>query len=86
MSTTNSNIPVATGQRSNRNLNGRSHGTTDFGRLDVLYHTEINPNEDFHINWKGVLKGATMPVPTKANMYYDVRWFFCSLARLDSPS
>lgn len=76
MSTINSNIPVATGQRSNRDLSARSQGTTDFGRLDVLYHTEINPNEDFHINWKGVLKGATMPVPTKANMYYDVRWFF----------
>lgn len=76
MSTINSNMPVATGQRSNRDLSARSQGTTDFGRLDVLYHTEINPNEDFNINWKGVLKGATMPVPTKANMYYDVRWFF----------
>lgn len=76
MSLINSNIPVSTGQRSNRNLSAHSQGTTDFGRLDVLYHTEINPNEDFQINWKGVLKGATMPVPTKANMYYDVRWFF----------
>lgn len=76
MSVINSNVPVATGQRSNRDLSAHSNGTTDFGRLDVLYHTEINPNEDFSINWQGWLKGATMKVPTKANMFYDVRWFF----------
>lgn len=76
MSQVNTKIPVSTGQRSNRDLSAVSFGTTDFGRLDVLYHTEVNPSEDITIDWQGLLRGATMPAPTRARMYYDVRVFF----------
>lgn len=76
MSRTKTNTPVATGQRSLRDLSARSFGTTDFGRIDVPYWTEVVPNDDFTIKLTGKLKGATMPTPTIGKMYYDVRFHF----------
>lgn len=76
MSRVKSSIPVSVGQRSKRDMSGRSFGTTDFGRLDVLYHTELVPNDDFSFSVNGLLRGATMVAPTLGKMYYDVRAFF----------
>ena len=76
MSVQNSKIPVSTGQRSRRNLSACGVGTTDFGRLDVLYHTQVCPGEDFELSMKGVLQSAPMVVNTFGAMKYDVRAFF----------
>lgn len=76
MSTLKSAIPVSTGQKSHRNLSAPSIGTTDFGRLDVLYHTPINPGEDVNISVKGVLQSAPLQVNTFGEFRYDTRVFF----------
>lgn len=76
MSKVKTSIPVSTGQRSHADLSAVSIGTTDFGRLDVLYHTPVNPGEDVKLNIKGVLQSAPMVVNTFGEFRYDVRAFF----------
>lgn len=76
MSKIKSSIPTSLGQKTHVNLDATSIGTTDFGRLDVLYHTPINPGEDVNISLRGVLQAAPLVINTFGKFRYDVRCFF----------
>lgn len=76
MSKIKSSIPTSLGQKTHVSLDATSIGTTDFGRLDVLYHTPINPGEDVNISLRGVLQAAPLVINTFGKFRYDVRCFF----------
>lgn len=70
------NIPVAVAKRSSVNMSATQHYTTDFGRLDCVYHTELVPGDDVKIKLDGFLRGAPMPAPTFGSIKADIRVFF----------
>ena len=69
-------IPVATTRRSTHDLSAPHITTTDFGRLDVVYHTQLVPGDTFRANLRSMLRAAPMPQPTMGKVTLNVRAFF----------
>lgn len=69
-------VPVATTNRSRHDLSSPHITTTDFGRIDVVYHTQLVPGDNFHANLRSFLRAAPMPQPTMGKVYLNVRAFF----------
>lgn len=71
-----SKIPIATANRSKHDLSSPHITTTDFGRLDVVYHTQLLEGDDLNMHLHSFLRAAPMPQPTIGKVYMNVRAFF----------
>lgn len=71
-----SKLPIAVGARSRQNLSGTTSLTMDFGRMSVLYHTDICPNDDISLDVTQFMRMAPLCFPTHGSIRQDVRVFF----------
>lgn len=71
-----SKIPIATANRSLHDLSAPHITSSDFGRMDVVYHTQLVPGDDVNVNVHSFLRCAPMPAPTFGKVYLNVRAFF----------
>lgn len=78
-------LPIGVEQRSDVNMSGFYVGTTDFGRMDVVYHTELVRGDNVTLNLKSMLRAAPMPCPTFGKFRYSLRAFFVPHRILTSP-
>lgn len=69
-------VPIATANRSEHDLSAPHITTTDFGRLDVVYHTQLVEGDDLKMNLHSFLRAAPMVFPTFGKVYLNVRAFF----------
>lgn len=69
-------VPIATANRSKHDLSAPHITTTDFGRLDVVYHTQLVEGDDLNMNLHSFLRAAPMVFPTFGKVYLNVRAFF----------
>ncbi len=69
-------VPIATASRSMHDLSAPHITSTDFGRLDVVYHSQLVPGDDINVNVHSFLRCAPMPQPTFGKVYLNVRAFF----------
>lgn len=78
-------LPIGVEKQSNVNMSGYYVGTTDFGRMDVVYHTELVRGDNVTLNLKSMLRAAPMPCPTFGKFRYSLRAFFVPHRILTSP-
>ena len=78
-------LPIGVEKQSNVNMSGFYVGTTDFGRMDVVYHTELVRGDNVTLNLKSMLRAAPMPCPTFGKFRYSLRAFFVPHRILTSP-
>ena len=69
-------LPIAVGSRSKQNLSATTYLTQDFGRLSVLYHTEVCPNDDINLDVSQFMRMAPLCYPTHGSIRHDIRVFF----------
>lgn len=82
-------VPIAVQNRGRRNLSATTHLTSDFGRMDCVYHTELVPGENVNLKIDSFLRSAPMPAPTFGEIDIDHRVFFVPyriLCNLDKNS
>lgn len=70
------NIAIAVNKRSKQNLGCFHNTSTDFGRLDPVYDTELVPGDDVELSVQSFFRASPMPVPTFGNAKLSVRFFF----------
>lgn len=71
-----SKLPIASAERSRQNLSATTFLTQDFGRMSVLYHTEICPNDDIDMDVSQFMRMAPLCYPTHGSIRQDIRVFF----------
>ncbi|MBR1901934.1 MAG: hypothetical protein IJ826_03020 [Bacteroidaceae bacterium] len=71
-----SKLPIATASRSMHDLSAPHITSSDFGRLDVVYHSQLVPGDDINVNVHSFLRCAPMPQPTFGKVFLNVRAFF----------
>lgn len=71
-----SKVPIATTNRSTHDLSSPHITTTDFGRIDVVYHTQLVEGDDLIHHPSSYLRAAPLPQPTMGKVYMNVRAFF----------
>lgn len=69
-------VALPTANRSKHDLSAPHITTTDFGRIDVVYHTQLFENDDLSLNIVSQLRAAPMPQPTMGRIFLNVRAFF----------
>lgn len=71
-----SKAEVATTNRSKHDLSSPHITTSDFGRIDVVYHTQLVEGDDVDHDLVSYLRCAPLPQPTMGKVYMNVRAFF----------
>jgi hypothetical protein len=69
-------LPLPTAKRSKENLSSFHVTTTDFGRLDVPYWTDLVEGDDVVFNCRSFFQAAPMVCPTRGRIKMNVRAFF----------
>lgn len=70
------NISIGVNKRSKQDLGCFHNTSTDFGRLDPVYDTELVPGDDVELSVQSFFRASPMPVPTFGNARLSVRFFF----------
>ena len=79
-------LPIGVEQRSDVNMSAIHVGTTDFGRMDVVYHTELIRGDNVTLKLTSMLRAAPMPCPTFGKFRRSLRVFFVPHRILTAPA
>lgn len=76
MSIVNSKIQLGVHNRSKVDMSNYHNITSDFGRLDCVYHTQLVPGDTLHASISSFLRAAPLAVPTFGSVRLSIRAFF----------
>lgn len=79
-------LPIGVDQRSDVNMSAIHVGSTDFGRMDVVYHTELIRGDNVKMKLTSMLRAAPMPCPTFGKFRRSLRVFFVPHRILTAPA
>lgn len=79
-------LPIGVEKRSDVNMSAIHVGSTDFGRLDVVYHTELIRGDNVKMKLTSMLRAAPMPCPTFGKFRRSLRVFFVPHRILTAPA
>lgn len=79
-------LPIGVEKRSDVNMSAMHVGSTDFGRLDVVYHTELIRGDNVKMKLTSMLRAAPMPCPTFGKFRRSLRVFFVPHRILTAPA
>lgn len=69
-------VNIATSGRSHQDLSATSYGTSDFGRINLEYYTELVPGDTAKITLSSFRRCAPLARPTNASCKEYIRAFF----------
>lgn len=79
-------LPIGVEKRSDVNMSAIHVGSTDFGRMDVVYHTELIRGDNVKMKLTSMLRAAPMPCPTFGKFRRSLRVFFVPHRILTAPA
>ena len=79
-------LPIGVEKRSDVNMSAMHVGSTDFGRMDVVYHTELIRGDNVKMKLTSMLRAAPMPCPTFGKFRRSLRVFFVPHRILTAPA
>lgn len=79
-------LPIGVEKRSDVNMSAIHVGSTDFGRMDIVYHTELIRGDNVKLKLTSMLRAAPMPCPTFGKFRRSLRVFFVPHRILTAPA